>query len=316
MHGPVEPPIRRTALNSLHSKNNKTIKDGGISPWHWDHNCRYRPHRMIWTQGLRRTTKRNWLDQSYWEDCLVWSGLVWSQIHQKDQGFNNVGPGLLFSWSAMQRIAMLQSFEPLQILMLFKQSLTHWKLINLLSLDGKQEKMISRLAARWSETAAQMRLAMLPTPWSSPSIHTLPCILLPYLGPNCPGPIFLKLTCGNTQRTYPLWLRSVCQSPLLTNYHSIFGGKFDANSHNLSSQCVTFRPEMISCVLEGKSKAMREKRLLELELGYAGNLRHQNGIRIVSSSSSLSTCPYTTKTQSVGEFFNWYPLQKWQLQTS
>ena len=104
MHGPVEPPIRRTALNSLHSKNNKTIKDGGISPWHWDHNCRYRPHRMIWTQGLRRTTKRNWLDQSYWEDCLVWSGLVWSQIHQKDQGFNNVGPGLLFSWSAMQRI--------------------------------------------------------------------------------------------------------------------------------------------------------------------------------------------------------------------
>ena len=91
----------------------------------------------------------------FW-DNLWHSGLVWSQIHQKDQGFNNVGPGLLFSWSAMQRIAMLQSFEPLQILMLFKQSSTHWKLINLLSLDGKQEKMISRLAARWSETVRQL----------------------------------------------------------------------------------------------------------------------------------------------------------------
>ena len=110
-------------------------------------------------------------------------------------------------------------------------------------------------------------------------IQTFPCILLPWAFPRSniedrfwqrPKDIF-----SLTQISLPLIPVDKLSLNLWENLMLTF--------HNLSPQCVMFRPEVIS-VLEEKTKARREKRLLELEFGNAGNLRrHENGIRIVSS---------------------------------
>ena len=45
---------------------NKAIKDGGISPWPFDHNCPY--NHMEWFDQMEWREHDLWLDQLYGED--------------------------------------------------------------------------------------------------------------------------------------------------------------------------------------------------------------------------------------------------------
>ena len=137
---------------------------------------------------------------------------------------------------------------------------------------------------------------MPPTPWSCPFIQTFPCILLPWAFPM-----------SNIEERFwqhPKDISSLTQISLpvipVDKLSLNLWENLMLTLHNLSPQCVMFRPEVIS-VLEEKPKLGERKGFWNWSLGMRGiwgGMKMEFASSAVASKGQqqLSTCPCITKT--------------------